>query len=252
MGRWLACRWHWRRLEMEQSGLREPVGIERSVFIPTREVISIYPGFIAAWQERESSFDRTYFDLCVALNRAPLRGHRQPIVSDLMEPLQEALGGRVVVEAGRFYVESPDGKMEAPLVAEGIRKLATIAYLLVNGSLVANGFLFWDEPEANMNPNLVVLTKRLLLGFAEAGIQVFVATHDFLLARELSLAAEYGTGTSELRFIALARSAETGAIEAEDGATLADLQDNPILDEFAAHYDREAALFSAGASGDPR
>jgi hypothetical protein len=31
--------------------------------------------------------------------------------------------------------------MEAPLVAEGIRKLGMLDYLIVNGSLTENGFL---------------------------------------------------------------------------------------------------------------
>ncbi len=39
--------------------------------------------------------------------------------------------------------------MEMHLVAEGLRKLAMIARLIANGSLVDKVSLFWDEPEAN-------------------------------------------------------------------------------------------------------
>lgn len=150
--------------------------LERSVFLPTREVLSIFPGFIAAYQRRESSFDRTVYDLCVALDAKPLRGPRDAKRAGLLEPIERALGGRVVNEGGRFYLKLADGDMEAPLVAEGIRKLGMLAYLVTNGSLSENGFLFWDEPEANMNPKLTRLTGEVVLGLARSGVQTVLAT----------------------------------------------------------------------------
>ncbi|WP_281258757.1 hypothetical protein [Avibacterium endocarditidis] len=42
--------------------------------------------------------------------------------------------------------------MEIPLVAEGLRKLAMVARLVATGTLLDKGCLFWDEPEANLNP----------------------------------------------------------------------------------------------------
>lgn len=134
--------------------------LERSIFIPTREVLSIFPGFISSYLKRESAFDRTFYDLCVALDAKPLRGPRDDKRKALLEPLEEVLGGRVVNENGRFYLKLPDGDMEAPLVAEGIRKLGMLAYLIINGSLSENGFLLWDEPEASMNPRLTRLAGR--------------------------------------------------------------------------------------------
>ena len=41
------------------------------------------------------------------------------------------------------------------LVSEGYRKLATIMYLILSGSLSKNAILFWDEPETNMNPKMI-------------------------------------------------------------------------------------------------
>ncbi len=37
------------------------------------------------------------------------------------------------------------------LVSEGYRKMATIMYLILSGSLTKDSILFWDEPETNMN-----------------------------------------------------------------------------------------------------
>ena len=71
--------------------------------------------------------------------------------------------------------------MEADLVAEGYRKLTMVARLIANGSLDANSLLFWDEPEANLNPRLIRRLAPLLLDLAEAGVQVFIATHSLFL-----------------------------------------------------------------------
>jgi len=56
-----------------------------------------------------------------------------------MEPLEEQIGGRVVLDAnnGRFYLyRFNGGKMEMPLVAKGWRKLAMLVRLIATGSLL--------------------------------------------------------------------------------------------------------------------
>ncbi len=52
-----------------------------------------------------------------------------------------------------------------------------IARLIATGSLLDKGALFWDEPEANLNPKLVKLVARAILNISQSGIQVFIATH---------------------------------------------------------------------------
>ncbi len=132
------------------------------------------------------------------------------------------------------------------MLAEGLRKLATIAHLIRNGSLAKDSVLFWDEPETNMNPKLIPTVARTLLALASAGVQTFVATHDYLLTSEISLAAEYATDDAKgasPRFFALTRPEPSKPVDVERGDTLANLQHNPILEEFAAHYDRERSFF---------
>lgn len=216
--------------------------LQRSIFIPTREVLSIFPGFISSYLNRESSFDRTYYDLCVALDAKPLRGPRGEIRSKLLEPLEESLGGWVHNEGGRFYLKLPDGDMEAPLVAEGIRKLGMLAYLIINGSLAENGFLIWDEPEASLNPRLTMLTGHVVLALARLGVQTWVASHDYLLTSELSLAAEQA-GARDVAFFALARASRIDGVSVERGARLTDLQHNSILKALSELHQREEAVF---------
>ena len=229
------------RLDFEWLGPPVP---KRSIFIPSRESLSMYDGFIAAYEDQKLSIDETYYDLCVALSGRPLRGKKAGAITKLLQPLQDLLGGTVVLDGGRFHVHAKDGLIEAHLLAEGFRKIASIAHLIGNGSLIRNGFLFWDEPEANLNPRLITRIADALRTLARGGVQVLIATHDYLLSHELSLAVEYDSKPRvATRFFAFTRTDE-GPVDVDSGDTLADLRHNPILDEFAAHYDRERDLYS--------
>jgi len=234
---------------LDRLTVHEPASPEigECLFLPTRELLSMYPGFIPAYRDRELSLDETYYDLCVALSAAPLRGPRLEAAKRLLEPLERAIRRKVILKEGRFYLQSRgEGEMEAHLAAEGFRKLGSIMHLVLNGSLSKASVLFWDEPEVNLNPKLVTVVARLLETLAEAGVQIFIATHDYLLVNELSLAAEYQTAegkAAKTRFICLTRDKPAAPIEVHSGNTIAEIEDNPILEEFAAHYEREQALF---------
>lgn len=216
--------------------------LSKSIFLPTREIISIFPGFAASWMRRESAFDRTYYDLCIALEAAPLRGPRDATRAALLQPLEEALEASVVVKDGKFYLRYADGTMEAPLVAEGHRKLAMLAYLILNGALTLNGFLFWDEPETSMNPKLALLTTETMCRLNQLGIQVFLSTHDYAVSSEISLIAE--RDGHDTRFFGLRRTPQ--GIEVECGPTATDIEFNPILDGLSSLHEREQAVLAAG------
>lgn len=226
---------------LDYGRLPDPVS---ALYLPAHEFLSIYEGFISAYAQRETSFDETFYDLSLALNALPLRGPRLTEINDLIAPLEKAIGGKVLQENGRFYVKLPEGKFEAPLVSEGFRKIAGLIYLINNGSLTQNGILFWDEPEANLNPRLIVLLVQTLRVLAQHGVQIFLATHDYLLSQELSLLAEYPSDTP-VRFFALHRPKRGVGVVIESGNSLVDIENNPILEEFAAHYERERDLFHA-------
>lgn len=210
------------------------------LFIPPNEVLAIYPGFVASYEKRELAFDQTYYDICKALAAAPLK-QKHGILSRLIVELENIIEGKVVQKGDHFYVqrEGSEKPLEAHLLAEGHRKIAAVVHLINNGSINKDTALFWDEPEANLNPNLIKHVALFLQELARVGIQVFVATHDYLLTGELSLAAEYQTEPAvPIRFFAMSRQGEK-PVTIQSGETLADLENNPILDEFAAHYERE-------------
>lgn len=222
-----------------------------AIYIPSREVLSMYEGFIAAYQGRELSFDETFYDLCVALNANLLRGERAEQAAPLLEQLEAVLGGKVILDGNRFYVQ-PTGRepVEAHLVAEGLRKVATLARLVASGAIDRSDVLLWDEPETNLSPRLTIKIVEVLVELARHGVQVVLATHDYLLSHRLSLLAEYGQVEPEtIRFFGLARSEPEGPVGVVRGDTLADLPDNPVVDEFARHYDFERELFDRSHGG---
>lgn len=216
-----------------------------ALFLPSREVLAMYEGFIAAYQNRELSFDETYFDTAVALSATALRGRRPGNLSKVAERLEGEIGGKVRLEGPRFYLHaSAGGRLEAHLMAEGWRKVASVVHLIANGALRQGGLLIWDEPEANLHPRLAEVVVDCLVALAEGGVQILVATHDYLVADAISRAGEYrdvlGTAAS-IRFFQLTRGdGSPAAVQSAD--TFAELGDNPLLTAFLEHHDREQTL----------
>ena len=157
------------------------------IFLPTRELLAIYPGFVSLYETTHLSFEETWRDTCILLGAPLARGPREAKIKELLVPLEDAMGGCVELDkSGRFYLNlNSGGNMEIHLVAEGLRKLATVARLIATGSLLDKGYLFWDEPEANLNPKIIKVVAKTILQIAASGIQVFIATHSLFLLREL-------------------------------------------------------------------
>jgi hypothetical protein len=142
---------------------------------------------VSLYETTDLPFEETWRDTCLLLGAPLAKGARAREIGQLLGPLEEQLGGRVLLADGRFYLETGNGIIEAHLVAEGLRKLAMIARLIVTGTLVGTGSLFWDEPEANLNPKVIKQVVPTILRLCRSGIQVFVATHSLFLMREVDI-----------------------------------------------------------------
>ncbi len=226
------------------------------IYFPTTEMLSIYDNFFATYERQHIPYNRTHYDLALNLNEAILRETHadykaiEPIIKNIQEIVtgskdqQEDL---VILENDHFYFNIHGKKLDVNVIADGYRKLGTLYYLLRNGSLTTNSILFWDEPEASLNPILIRKTADIIRQLGLAGIQVFVSTHDYLLAHELSLLAEYPTPPApekpNIRFFALYKDEPQAATQIETGDTLSEIQHDDILAEFAAHDDYESNLF---------
>ncbi|MCP4356224.1 MAG: AAA family ATPase [Proteobacteria bacterium] len=162
---------------------------KKSVFIPEKEILSFYEGFTALYNRREVSFDETYYNLAEALGLLTLKNiDSYPEEKIILDSLEKILGGKILLERGRFYLAySTKKKTEISLIAEGLRKVGTISHLLANGSLDKNSILFWDEPDSNLNPRLIKKVAKVLLDLSYAGMQLFITTHNLFLIREIEI-----------------------------------------------------------------
>lgn len=234
--------------DMLDDIIKEP--IISVIYLPPQEFLAINEGFIMAGTQR-LPFSDTYYDLSIALQRLPLPRDKSFDLKEAITLLEEIITEEkspqnevITHENGHFYFNLPEGKLNVHQVADGYRKIGTLLYLLRNGSLTQNSILFWDEPEANLNPKLIVKVVKILQILAQLGLQIFVTTHDYLLSYELSLLAEYSSKNPlEIKFFALHKPTRLAGIEVETGNTLAEIENNLILEEFAAHHDREVMFF---------
>ncbi|MGE0375531.1 MAG: ATP/GTP-binding protein [Planctomycetaceae bacterium] len=161
---------------------------KRPVYLPPRELLTIAPGFVSLYETTHLEFEETYRDTCLLLGAPLAKGPREVRIRALLAPIEEAMDGKVESDStGRFYLRTSIGRIEMHLVAEGLRKLAMLARLVATGQLVDKGFLFWDEPEANLNPKVIKRVARTILHLCQSGIQIFVATHSLFLMRELDI-----------------------------------------------------------------
>jgi len=208
----------------------------QSVYIPVKEMLSNAPGFRSLYAQREIHFEEVYADIVDRAYRPPLRG---PIDHDrrtLLHVLQQHMEGKVTIKNDEFFLRSQQGNLEFPLLAEGIRKLGLLWLLIQNGTLLGGSVLFWDEPETNLNPRLFGALMEILLKLQRGGVQVFLATHDYVVLKELDLQR---TQEDEITFHALYREEDTKELACHSVTAYSEIHPNAIAQTFSDLYDRE-------------
>jgi len=187
------------------------------------------------YSQKEIHFEEIYADI---LDRAYLPPHRGPADScrkGLLESLHKAMEGNVVIKGEEFFLKDRQGNLEFTLLAEGMRKLGLLWILIQNGTLVKNSVLFWDEPEANLNPSMYGGLIDILLKLQRMNVQVFLATHDYLILKELDLRKE---PKDKIVFHSLYRD-DNCKIRWFPATTYTDIHPNAIAEAFAKVYDLE-------------
>ena len=215
---------------------------ETPVFLPAHELLAVVPGLAALYDGYDVSFDETWRDTAELLARPAIKGDRAikgdpgAGVENIMAPIRKLLGGSIEDGGdGRFLLKRDDGvNYEGPLVSEGLRKLGMISVLVANGTLRGQGYLFWDEPEANLNPASIGVLALALAGLASRGTQVFLATHSLFLLRELQMLDE--AGDADIRFIGMGRS-DSGEVSVQD---VDDINDLDVITALEAEIEQSA------------
>ncbi len=197
----------------------------KSVFIPTTEMLSHSKGFLALNEKFKMPFDKTQVDIIV--NASLPEARKVPeYMRKILDEISKAIDGEVIQENDVFYVLKSDGrKIDFSLEAEGLRKLALLWKLIRNGLLEEGTALLWDEPEANLNPELFPLVVKILLELQKNGIQIFVATHSYNFAKYLEILR---TNKEQVQFHNLYRS-ESKEICGQSAYKMEDLEPNHIM-----------------------
>jgi hypothetical protein len=154
----------------------------KSVYIPANEILTYAKSILALNNERYIPFDQTEIDI---LSKAELGITKKitPNAEKVMDRIRDIIGGEVVYENDEFFIDRGGVLTPFGYEAGGYKKLGLLWKLLRNGMLEDGTYLFWDEPENNINPELIPVVVDTLLALAKGGVQVFVTSHDEIMAR---------------------------------------------------------------------
>lgn len=171
----------------EETWEKQNKGLE-SVFIPAKEILSNAYNLREAAARGNVEFDDTYLDIIASARVDISAGKDTEHRKKYLDKLQKINEGKVRVEEDKFYLKPGNqAKIEFNLVAEGIRKIALLWQLIKNGTLEKGSILFWDEPEANINPIHIPVIAEMLLMLQKDGVQVFASTHDYFLSKYIEI-----------------------------------------------------------------
>lgn len=225
------------------NGSSADIGKISPVYIPPKEIISATENFGSLYDDYHIAFEETYYDLARLLEKPLRKGPNTIEQNEVMSSFEKIVNGNIVQKDKKFYLKvKGSGEFEMGLVSEGYRKLATIMYLILSGSLSKESVLFWDEPETNMNPKMIKPMVDALITLADMGVQIFITTHDYFVQQCFNMEAQYGKNRKlNYNFISLYRD-EDGEIKAENSDDLNGLNHNPIIEEFDELYNREQRL----------
>lgn len=213
----------------EQSWEKEFGDLE-STFIPAKEILSNSYNIISANEKNNVEFDDTYLDIIHSAKVDISVGRDAQSKKIQLDRLEKIIEGKVYFDAkkDKFYLKHGQSKVEFNLVAEGIRKIALLWQLMKNGTLEKGAVLFWDEPEANINPLYIPLLVDMLLELQENGVQIFISTHDYILAKYFEIKTKNKNNTM---FYSLYKTRDNG-VKCESSNTFRELKNNTIMVAF--------------------
>ncbi len=190
--------------------------IDAPVYFPAKELLTLYPKFVSMYDEYHVQYDETYYDTIKLLGRELKKGKHTAETQEMIDKIEEAMGGHIYLDkkGDSFYFQwlknnetNLKGDMEINLVAEGWRKIGMLTQLLLNGGLKDKGVLFWDEPEANLNPRLIRLIAEIIYRLSSK-IQVFITTHSLFLMREIEFLSHHTPQTKAVKYFCFHKNGE--------------------------------------------
>lgn len=206
-----------------------------SVFIPAKEILSNAWNLESAVKMGNVEFDDTYLDIIAAAKVDISKGADSAERKKYLNLLQKISMGKVTISDERFYLKpNTQAKLEFNLVAEGLRKIALVWQLIKNGTLEKGSVLFWDEPEANVNPKYIPILVELLLMLQKEGVQIFISTHDYFLSKYMEVKR---TAEDSVQYCSFYYDeGENGNVACEIANSFDLLEHNAIMETFRQLY----------------
>lgn len=201
-----------------------------SVFIPAKEILSNSYNLVAAVEKDNVKFDDTYIDILHSAKIDISVGRNTAERVKKLKEIEKIIDGTVVYDGQKdeFYLKKGNSKQEFNLVAEGIRKIALLWQLVKNGTLEKGSILFWDEPESNINPSYLCIIAEFLLQLQREGVQIFLSTHDYMLAKYFETRRKEGDC---ILFHSVSKNKDA-EIEYFCGKSFGELKNNRIIEAF--------------------
>jgi AAA15 family ATPase/GTPase len=154
-------------------------------FIPEKDILEHSKGLLTFIENKQTGFNGIYRNVLISAMDIPTR-EQTDTQKSVGQKISDIIDGKVVWEQseGTFYNIKTDGsKIPFANEASGFKKIGYLGLLVAGGQLSPGSVLFWDEPENSLNPELMPKLAEILLELSRSGVQIFLATHSYDLAR---------------------------------------------------------------------
>lgn len=210
------------------------------LFFPAKECLTVRDTIIDA-RDRLGYFDYgdDAYDLAKALRSRSSYADATDEYESVMYALEDLFQGHIEREQSELLYKKGREKYSMGQTAEGIKKVGALSQVMRARYIDKDSVLFFDEPEANLNPSVLLRYIEVLFKLPSIGVQLFIATHSYVVLKKLELLArEHDVAVP----ICVLRHDEDGAVESE----ISDLRDrippNPIVDASMELFNQDIKL----------
>lgn len=205
-----------------------------SVFVPEKDMLSNSKGLPETYEFGNAQFTQTEIDIIKKARVLP-SAPEQP----LYKKICKMISAEPENDGQDFYMKRSELENKIPfsMEASGYRKLGLLAILIRNEQIKPGSILFWDEPENSLNPEWYSPLADILLELSRNCIQIFIATHNEILASYLMVNKQKGDSVD---FYSLHKCGEKIELDSNDRFDL--LSHNNLTSEPVRLYEKEIEI----------
>jgi AAA15 family ATPase/GTPase len=179
--------------------------IANAVYIPEKDILEHAKGLLTFIDQKQTGFSQIYKDVLVKAQDVPTKKQTKT-QQKVGKMITDVIDGNIQWDKGEgsYYTMKTDGsRIPFANEASGFKKFGFLGLMVSSGQLDKGSVLFWDEPENSLNPKLIPTLVDILLELQMGGVQIFIATHSYDVARwfELNKKAE-----NSLRYFNLSKT----------------------------------------------